>query len=140
VDEPVAMAEIVIRQAAFFRTEQQSHAASRAQPLADELRTFGQYFEWLAQFPITGSGGAHNQGAIRHGFCHAAILLRLRQQWRRAHSGTGFAERRFIRIHHSQAGKAQVAHGPRRRANVERIAGRNQHDADAVEFRISRQE
>lgn len=60
------MAEIVIREPTFFRTNQQCDAASCAQPPANQRRTFDQQCERLVQFPIAGSRCAHNQRAISY--------------------------------------------------------------------------
>ena len=84
--------------------------------------------------------GSYHQRTVSHGFRNALIFFCVGQQCRRAHGGPGFAKRRFIRIDHAQVKKTQVAHGPRRRTNIERIACRNQYNAQAVEFGSGRQD
>jgi hypothetical protein len=61
-------------------------------------------------------------------------LFRLRQQRSGTHSGAGFSKRRFIGIHHAQVQEAQIAHGPRSRTNIQRIARRYQHDTETIEI------
>src|SRR5579863_542582 len=49
--------------------------------------------------------------------------------------GTRLAKRRPVRIDHAQMREAEVTHGARGGANIERIARGNQHYTQTVEFR-----
>jgi hypothetical protein len=66
-------------------------------------------------------------------------LLGARQHIRRAHRRTCLAKRRLVRLYHAQVAKTEIAHRPRGRANIERIARSDQHDAQTIDFRELRQ-
>jgi len=103
------------------------------------IRDSFQTSERLLQFPVAGSGCSHDERAVGHGFGHALELFRAREKRRGSHSGTRFAKRHFVGIHHAQAEKAEIAHDASNRADVERVASAHEDDAQAVEFGWSKQ-
>ena len=93
----------------------------------------------VMQLPVAHRRRPNHQRAIGHGFGHALKLLGLFQDIGRAHRGTRFAKRLFVRIHCPQMTKAKIAHGTRGCANIQRIAHGYQHDPHSVELRRSKQ-
>ena len=85
------------------------------------------------QFSVANRRRADHELAIGHRFGHAVVLFRVLRHVGGAHGGPRFAKSRVVRIHHPQAGKAEVAHRARGRADVERIVRRHQDNAQAVE-------
>ena len=137
--QPVAMAEIFVRQAEFLGAEKQRDVA-RAEALANQPRAVFKTPKRMLQFTVPHRRGSHHQRAIRHRFGHRLELFRLREQFRSADGGARLAEARVVRIHDAQAAKTEVAHGARRSAHVERVARSDQHHAQAIEIGGSRQE
>jgi hypothetical protein len=94
----------------------------------------------MLQFTASDRRSSYHERAVRDGFGHALELFRAREQRRSSHSGTRFAPRHFVRVHHAQAKKAEVAHGASGGADVERVARTHQDDAQTVEFCRGKQE
>ena len=100
--------------------------SSATRPEARCLRiTRAPYFqplERMLQFAMPDGGGADHQRAVGNGVGHALVLLGVGQHLRRADGGARLAKSDLVGIHHPQVEKAEVAHGARRRTDVERIA------------------
>src|SRR4030095_6244547 len=62
------------------------------------------------------------------------MLLGLCQERCCSHRGDGFAERFFVGPENAQVERTEIAHGASCRANIEGIAGANQHDAQIFEI------
>ncbi len=88
----------------------------------------------MLQFPPRGCCCAHDQRAVRHRFCDTAELLRIGQQRGCADSGACFAKGRLIGINDAQMQKTEIAHGPRRSADIERIAGGDKDYTQMIEW------
>src|SRR5271157_4359757 len=93
----------------------------------------------VLRFAMTDRGGSDHEAAVHDGFGDALVLLRLGQQGRGADGGARLAKCYFIRVHDPQAREAEVAHGASRRAEVERIARRDQYNAQIAELRWLKQ-
>jgi len=83
--------------------------------------------------------GTDNEGAIRNGFGNGFELFSAVKQWRGANGGTRFAEGQLVGIHDAKMKETEVAHGASGGANVERIAGLDEDDAQVVELGEGRQ-
>ena len=141
VHQPVAVAEVRVRQPALFRAEKQRDPAGcGCQPLANQARAGFKALQRMLQRALADRGGAHDQRAIRDGFGHRCVLFRPREHLGRADGRTRVAKRRRVRVHDAQAGKAEIAHGARGRADVERVARGDKNDAQAIGLRGCSQE
>ena len=67
------------------------------------------------------------------------MLLRVGEQFLGANGGARLPKCCSIRVYHSQAGKAEVAHGARGRTQVERVTRGHQNHPQAFEFSRNRQ-
>ena len=137
-DQPVAVAEIFVGEAEFFRAEEERDAA-RAKSLADQANSVLGTPQGMVQLAVADGGGSHDERAIGDGVGDALELLRIRKHGRGADGGARLAKGRLVRLDHAQMAEAEVAHGARGRADVERVARRNQNDAQTVEFSRSQQ-
>jgi hypothetical protein len=88
----------------------------------------------MLQVAGANSGGADYESAVRDSFGHAGKNLGTREDLGRPDGGTRLAKRGIVRIHDAQVRAAEIAHRARRRSNIERIARRNENDAEPVEF------
>ena len=84
-------------------------------------------------------GGSHHKRAIRDGLGDGSEFFGSCEQRRSSNGGTSFAEGEFIGIYHAKMEEAEVAHGTRGGAHIERIARLDEDDAQMVEFGLSRQ-
>ena len=75
-----------------------------------------------------GHGRADHQGAVGDGFGQRRVLPGRGEHVARMNRRAGFAERHVVRIHQAQLGEAEVAHGSRRGADVQRVPRRHQND------------
>ena len=91
-----------------------------------------QTADGVLQLAMSHAGGADHQAAIGHRVGQAGEFLGFLQQRRGAHGGPRFAEGHIVGIDHAQARKAEIGHGARGGADIERIARRNQDDAQIV--------
>ena len=119
--QPVAVAHVFVRQAEFFRSEEQRDRSSRKLP-GDELAAELQPPQRMLQRAMTDGGGADHQPAIGHGFGQGRIFPRFFENLVSFDRGAGFAKRDLVGIHQAQFGASEVAHGAGGRADVERIA------------------
>jgi hypothetical protein len=137
--QPVAMAEVFVRQTEFLGAEQKRDVA-RTEPLANEARAVFQAPERMLQFSVAHGRGSHHQRAIGNSSGDGVELFGACKQFRRANGGTRLAKSRVVGIHDAQASKTEVAHGARGSAHVERVARSYQYNAQAVEIGRSSQE
>ena len=69
-----------------------------------------------------------------------ACILGILEKFRCADRRSRLAKGNFVAIDHAQAQETEVAHGARRRSDVEWIARGYQHNGDAVELPFGQQE
>src|SRR5262245_10699057 len=65
--EPVAVAQVFVREAALFRAKDKRHAVG-LQPFADDWRAEFKAFDGVLRFAAAESGGANDERAVRDGF------------------------------------------------------------------------
>jgi hypothetical protein len=122
--KPVTVAEVFIGEADFFGAEEQSDAAG-SEALADEARALLQTMNRLLGFARADRGGSNDESAIGDGFGDGFEFLCVGKQRGSAHCGAGLAKRWIVGVDHAKIGKAEVAHSPRGRPNVQRIPRRH---------------
>lgn len=132
-DEPVAVAQIVVRQAKFLRAEKQRHAAG-AEAAPDLAGALLDAAHRMVQMAVAHGCGPDDQRAVAHSRCDGIVLLGAGEKGRGAHGGARFAKASFVRMHHAQAGKAEIAHGAGGRSDIERVARGYEHHAEAIAF------
>ncbi len=88
----------------------------------------------MMQLTVARRRGPDHESAISHSFRGCFEFLCIRQQVRSANRGTRLAKRHIEGVHHAEITEAEVAHGPGRRANVERIARGDKNNSQPVEF------
>ena len=132
--QPMAMAQILIRQPKLLRPKKQRHPA-RSNPPANQPSAVFQPPQRMVQLPMSHRRRSHHQSAVCHRFSHALVLFSFRKKRRSPHSRPRFAKRRFIRIHHTQVSKPKVAHRASSGPDVQRIAHRHQNDPHTLELR-----
>ena len=118
--QPVAMAQIVIREAKFFGAEQERNRI-RSESLANQASAIFQATQRLMQRAMADGGGPYHERAIGDGFGDGLELFGAGEQFGGAHSRTRLAKRWLVRVHHTQLAETEIAHGAGGRANVERI-------------------
>ena len=88
----------------------------------------------MLQVAMSNRGGADDKRAVGHRIRNGRVFLCAGQDRSAAHGGTRLAKGAFKRIYNPQVRAAEIAHRAGCRADVERIARRNEHDAQAIEF------
>jgi len=132
------VAQVFVGEAGFLGTEKQRDVA-RCEAFTDQACAGLEASKRVLQIAMAHSRGSHDERAVRHSFRHRAEFFCARENRSASHGGTSFAKRRFVGIHDTQMYATEIAHRARSRADVQRIARRDQHDAQAVEFARSRQ-
>ena len=94
----------------------------------------------MLQLTEADGGGSDDKRAVRDGFGERLELFGPGEQRRGADRGTRLAKCQLIRVHHAKMEESEVAHRPGGGADVEGIARTDEYDAQAVEFRMGRQE
>ena len=133
--EPMAVAEVFVRKAAFLRTEEESDTTSRKM-LADVTSSLLKTTNGVLQLTKADSGGSHNKSAVFDGFGDRLELFGFGEQRRGANGRTRLAKSEFVGVHHAEMKKAEVAHGASGGTDVERITRGDQNDPQAVGFGI----
>ena len=95
--QPMAMAQLFVRQSELLRAEQQCHRRLR-QGAAEETRSIFQPSQRMLQTPMPQRRGAHHQLAIRHRVRKAGVVLGRLQQRRRPHRRARFAEGHVVSV------------------------------------------
>ena len=132
------MAHILIREAEFFRSEQQRARAS-CQVLANEGSPRLQALERVLEIAMTDRGGSDHKRAVGNRFGHGFEFLGVGEDIGGADGGASILKRHVVRIHYPQMRKAKVTHGASRGTDVEGIARIYQHNTQAIEFSRNRQ-
>ena len=128
----MAVAEIAVREPDFLGPEQDRN------PPGLELRAnrcpcrLVQVPHRLLQRAIAHCSRSHHQHTVRDGLRHSFVFLRLVQQFRRAHCRPSLAESLRKWIHQPQPVRPEIAHGPGRGPNVQRIPRAHQHHDETV--------
>src|ERR671934_619814 len=79
--QPVAMAEVLVRQAVLLRSEQKSNTpALRTQLLPNERSGRGQRPQRMLQFAMLHRRHSDNQRAVRNSFGNALVFFSAREQ------------------------------------------------------------
>ena len=138
--EPVAVAEIFVGQAGFFRAEEERDAicfsacgAFACEALKNYARAGFERAELMMQFAAAGGGGADYERAVGDSFGYCAELLGTGEDWGGTYCGTRFAIRGVVGIYQAQMGAAEIAHGAGGGADIQRIARGYQDDAEIVQ-------
>lgn len=134
----MTMAHVVIREAEFFRSEQESTRTGWKMP-ANELGSNFQALERMLQVTVADGGSSNDQRTVRNRFGHGLVFFGGRQHGCGADGRTSIAKGHVVWIYHPQMLKSEVAHGSSGRADVERIARVHQDDAQMIEFGWYRQ-
>src|SRR6266850_1646144 len=132
-EEPVAMAEIFVGEAALFRAEQKGDAAGN-KALADQRRGVFEAFDRMLRVAAANGGGADDEVAVRDGFGESLELFGAGEKRRGAHSRACFTESQFVGVYDAKMKEAEVAYGTSGSADVERIARVDKDDAQVIEL------
>jgi len=84
---------------------------------------------------MSDGGGSDDERTIGDRFSDRCVAFGLGQHIRSSDRGTSTFKSHGVWIYRSQIAESEVAHGPRRGADVERIAGIDKDYAQAVEIR-----
>ena len=93
----------------------------------------------MLQFAVPDGGGADYKTAIADGLFDLREFLGFGQKRGCAHGGHGFTKRALEGCDDAQIECAEIAHGARGSADVERVAGADQDDAEIFKMRGSGQ-
>jgi hypothetical protein len=132
-EEPVAVAEVFVGEAALFGAEEEGDAAG-GEALADQRSSLLEALDGVLQFAVADGGGADDEGAVRDGFGEGGEFFGGGEDGGSADGGAGFTKSQFVWIDHAEVEETEVAHGAGGGADVERIARVDEDDAQAVEF------
>ena len=106
--QPVTVAKVFIRQAAFLRAKQESHSPA-GKLLADEPGALFEPRERVLQFAPGGCRRTYHEHAVGHGIGDASKLSRIEKDLRCADARPCLAKRGFERFHDAEIGEAEVA-------------------------------
>jgi hypothetical protein len=133
VHQPVTITHVFVRQAEFFRSEQQSTGASGEMSTNDRSTSL-QALEGMLQIAMSDGSGSDYKRTIGNRFRHSFEFFSTGQHGSGPHGGTCALKGHVVGIDHSQMVKSEVAHRPGGGADVEGIARVDQDDTQTVEF------
>ena len=129
--QPVAVGHVVVREAELLGAEEQRHRRRR-QALADQSSAVFDRAKGVLQFAMAERCGSDHEAAIGDRLGQRREFFGIAQDLVRVHRGTSLLKRDVIRVHQPQSREAEVAHGSRCRADVERVARGDQDDPQVV--------
>jgi hypothetical protein len=132
----VAVAEVFVGEADFFRTEEKSDASGE-EFAADEADSGLEAAKRMLQGAAADGGGADHERAIGDGIGDALEFFGVGEKLGCADGGAGFAEGEFVRVDDAELGEAEVAHGASDGADVKGISRGDQDDAEIAELWLS---
>jgi methylthioribulose-1-phosphate dehydratase len=135
LDEKMASGKVVAREAVLFRTEDQSHAATLRNGLGSQGAKLRQCYHPLFRPAMSEGCRAGYQRAAGDRLGKGCELLCVFEEFRRSNGRSSLAPVERIGRDDGEPRKAEVGHGPRRGSDIERIAGADEDDFDAVELR-----
>jgi len=136
--QPVAVAEVFVREATLLRTEKKGNGAGH-QAFVDEGSSLLKAPDGVLQLTEADGGGSDDERAVRDGFGEGLEFFGASEERRGADRGARLAERQFVGVYHTKMEESEVAHGTGGGADVEGIARTDEYDAQAVEFRMGSQ-
>jgi hypothetical protein len=134
LNQGVTEREIGAREAALFSAEDEGDAAAAVQFFLDERSERGQRHDGLLWFAAGERGGAEDEGAMGDGLLQGFRACGSCEEFFRADGGAGFAPVGLVGCDNGEAGEAEVGHGARGRADVERVARGDEDDVDRIEM------
>lgn len=138
--QTMAESQIGAREAVLFGSKYQRHPAAAREFLLYKGDQVWKQDDGVFRLAVSGRSRAEDESARGECFGKRWKLTGVAQQVRSPDGRPGFAPMSFERGYDGEMGEAEVSHGARGRAHVERVTGRNQNDFDWVELRGGRQD
>jgi hypothetical protein len=132
-EQEVAVAEVVIGEADFFRSEEDGDVGTVAEVGLDDCGGGFEGRDWLQQIALS-AGGADDQGAVGDGLGELLELFGCSEDGLSIDGGLRLLKGDGVRMHYAQVGEAEVGHGAGGRANVEGVAAVDQDYVEAGLF------
>jgi hypothetical protein len=132
--EPVAVTEVVVREAALFGAEEQGCAATGGNVLAQEPTADFETMQGMVEVARPYGRSAYDERAVGDGLGDGCALLGIMKKFGSANRGPSLAKVHLIAIHDTEVEESEVAHSAGGRSNVEWIAGGDEHNDDVVEL------
>jgi hypothetical protein len=128
------VAQVVIGQADFFRTEEQRDFGTRLQMLMDDLGRGFEAMELLLWGAAGAGGGANDERTVGDGIGHLIEFLRCLEDRFGVDGGAGFAKGDVVGMDDAEVLESEVGHGASGRPDVERVAAADEDDPEAIGF------
>lgn len=128
----MAVRKVIAREAVLFRSEDESNTAAAGQFRLNDRGDCRQSNHWLLGLAMGKGAGAEGESAVGDGFGEALGAFCVLEDLWGSDCGSSFAPVRRIGRDNRELGEAEVGHGARDRAYVERIARGDEDDVDAV--------
>ena len=139
VGKPVTVAHVPIGETEFFRSEKESTRACRKMRADDRGGRF-EALERMLEVAGSDGGSAYDEQTVRDGFSDGFELFGAGEEIGGTDGRACALECHVVGIHYPQVAKSEVAHGAGGCADVERIAGVYEDDAQLIELRRNRQD
>jgi hypothetical protein len=133
----MAAGKVIAGEAAFFSSEDESDTASAAELLAHQRSERGQCDDRLLRLAASERARAENEGCAGDSFLKRCRDFCGFEQPFCADGGARLAPMRLVGRDHGEMGDAEVGQGAGCRADVERIARRDENHADGIEVFVA---
>jgi hypothetical protein len=134
LDQGVTEGEVFAHEAALFRSEDEGNAAAAVEFMLDDRSECGWRNGGLLGLAASKRGGAEDEGAMGDRLLQGFRACGSFEEFFRADGGAGFAPVGLVGCDNGEAGEAEVGHGARRGADVERVARGDEDDVDRIEM------
>src|SRR5260370_29184647 len=135
--QPVAVADVFVREAMLLRTEEKGYGAGR-EAFAYEGSGLLEAPDGVVQLTEANGSGSDNERAVRDCFGERFEFFGAGEQRRGADGGTRLAKSQLVGVYHAKMEESEVAHGASGGADVGGIARNDEYEAQACEFGAGR--
>jgi hypothetical protein len=123
--------KIVVTEPVLFRSEQQRSPVS-CEVLAQQFSAILKAADAVFDCAGIQCGGTDGQGTIGDSAGYARVFACALQDITRFDGRFCFAKRNLLWVYQSQIRESKVAHRPRSRADIQRVARRHKHDSEVL--------
>jgi len=133
------MGKVIAGQTVLLRSEDEGHAAGIRECINGQRTKLRQCNHALFRLAMGEGSGARHQCAFCERLGERGELPGVFEQLRRPYGRPSFAPVGGVRRNHREPLKAEVGHGPRRSADIERIARADEDNLDTVALGLVKQ-
>lgn len=134
-EEELAVAQVLIGEADFFRAEEERNFGAGLKMLMNDASGGFEAMQGLLWGAAGAGGGANDERTVGDGIGHLIEFFSCLEDGLCVDGGAGIAKSDIVGMDDAEVLESEVGHGASRCSDVERVAGGNEDDTEAICFR-----